>query len=342
MRNRALLIFAVLALWAALPFGVAFAEGQMAVLKLETEGKVSGQVVDQVTNAIKGEIRQSPYTLSPKGGDVTITDVQLVADCDELSEECLNTACDFLSVQHIIYGTVSADGTAKLTWYSKGKGIQRESHASVADVDAMSRLARRLLVGEQGVLIVESNEIGAELLLNGSPVGFTPYQAETPLGTYSLQLRKKGFESSELRSVVINTGDTVTVSFELVPSAVDSGPMSTMSLVGWILTGTGGAALVGAVVTSVLMIQKEDELAKAVKEMDGKTNPFDLADQGRTLALVSNILYGVGGTLALTGLTLVIIGALDGGDVNPEQAGVPTFNVLAGPDGAAATLQWRF
>lgn len=343
-------VVAALAFFALLLAGssAALAQEAISVMKLEPIGDVSPDIMEGLNEGLKDAVRRSGMTLSPQGGDVMLADVEfLLDDCDVTQNACLDRVAEMFGAQHLVFGAVVADGPTTLVWYKRGAGIQRELTDTVTDRSSANRLSRRLIAGETGMLVVSSGaETAAEVILNDSPVGLTPYEAEVPVGSHTVQVRKAGFLTSSQRTVEVREGETATLDFvlEIDPDAIISTEMSTMTKVGWAITGIGGATLIGATVTSVLMSEKEQELDDAVKKAQDVADfraAEDLKKEGETLALVSNIMWGVGGSLALTGLTLVIIGYVDS-DSSEASAARPDFDLMVGSDGAVGTLGWRW
>ncbi|MDB4986510.1 MAG: hypothetical protein JWN04_1688 [Myxococcaceae bacterium] len=85
------------------------------------------------------------------------------------------------------------------------------------------------------------------------------------------------------------------------------------SIVPWVLVGSGGALLVGSLVTGVMAKNKASELDKWCAE-GGKVCPdwrkSDVSSQ-HTLAITTDVLWSVGAAAAVTGLVLWWTGALD-------------------------------
>lgn len=85
------------------------------------------------------------------------------------------------------------------------------------------------------------------------------------------------------------------------------------SNVPWILTGTGGALLVGSLVTGLMAKGKANDLKTECAD-GGKVCPQwrnDDAKTTRTLAITTDVLWSVGAATALTGIVLWWTGKLD-------------------------------
>lgn len=78
-----------------------------------------------------------------------------------------------------------------------------------------------------------------------------------------------------------------------------------MKIAGYVLLGAGGAGLATAGVLAGLALSRSNTL-EGQHTFEERTST---ADQGRGMALGADILFGVGGALAATGLVLVIVSA---------------------------------
>ena len=76
-----------------------------------------------------------------------------------------------------------------------------------------------------------------------------------------------------------------------------------MRIAGYVLLGTGGAALGAAGALGGLALSRSNALA----DQHTYEERSDTVDKGRGLALGADVLFGVGGAMAVTGLVLVIV-----------------------------------
>jgi hypothetical protein len=107
------------------------------------------------------------------------------------------------------------------------------------------------------------------------------------------------------------------------------------SVVPLVLMGTGGALLLGSAATGGLALSGASDLDK---NCDGNLCPSSEksgVDATKTLAITTDVLWGVGGALAVTGLILFLTGALDKEREVPVAFGV-------GPYGISTQLTRRF
>jgi len=108
------------------------------------------------------------------------------------------------------------------------------------------------------------------------------------------------------------------------------------SVVPLVLMGAGGALVLGGAVTGFLTKSKTDDLDGTC---DGKGCPAsesDNIDSAKTLALTTDVLFGVGIVTAGVGAVLFFTGALD------SEREVPIANLSCGAHACGATLTGRF
>lgn len=107
------------------------------------------------------------------------------------------------------------------------------------------------------------------------------------------------------------------------------------SVVPWVLLGTGGALLVGSVATGVMAQSKAKDLDDACGGSDCPASQQSNIDTTRTLAITTDVLWGLGAASAATGLVLWLTGALD------EERQVPIAMGFSG-GGFSTTYSRRF
>jgi tetratricopeptide (TPR) repeat protein len=107
------------------------------------------------------------------------------------------------------------------------------------------------------------------------------------------------------------------------------------SIVPWIVTGAGGALLLGSVITGVLAKGKADDLDKICGGTSCPSSEQSNVDSTKTLAVTTDVLWSVGAAAAITGVVLWWTGALD------RERQVPiALNVT--PSGVTTTFSGRF
>jgi hypothetical protein len=179
-------------------------------------------------------------------------------------------------------------------------------------------------------LTVMSSPTSATVVLNGKPVGVTPWTGELPPGNHRLELSLRGFADAA-RDVVLSLDRAEDVRVVLVQSnqsAPASGPGGSQPSAPladirrgtapadapgfarpatkfgpwpWITLGAGGAALGGALVFELLRGGSEDR-ARRERTQIGYHAALEQM-QGRKTA--SRVLLGIGGALIVGGGVLV-------------------------------------
>lgn len=235
----------------------------------------------------------------------------------------------------------AGDVAHALRWYRDY--LRRSPNASnEGDVKALVLEYERELA-KRGVqqLTVLSTPAAATVVLNGTPVGVTPWTGELQPGSYRLELSLRGFAEST-RDVALPRERAIDVSVELTPAAeaapgvpanaapARSQPTSTATPTAppaasqahspekreskfgpwpWITLGAGGAALGGAVVFELLRDGSQDR-ARRERTQIGYQDALDQMEGRQTAA---RVLAGLGGALMVGGGVLVGLEFLPGG-----------------------------
>ena len=111
----------------------------------------------------------------------------------------------------------------------------------------------------------------------------------------------------------------------------------------WVLAGTGAAFIGAGVVTGILTTSKAAELEKNCPDStcpaaDREPGWQDEIDASRRLALVTNVLWGVGLASAGVGIALLVFGA----DESEREATPPALDAGCTGDGCGVLLRGRF
>lgn len=201
------------------------------------------------------------------------------------------------------------------------------------------RTALRLEAGKPPGMLVIELEAG-EVFIDGKSVGTAPLSAPIELeeGLHPIEVRGAGSPYSEM--VAITSGETTTTTIDIDGGGGGSG--ISQSTVGWILMGTGGAVVLGGVITSILALSADGEL------QDCRDDPacaftnreVTLADDVRASALTTDILLGVGAAIAATGVVLYVLA--DDEPTRTPTAGVPQVGITPILGGAAAVGRFEF
>ncbi len=118
----------------------------------------------------------------------------------------------------------------------------RGGQANVVNAQLLSRAAT-------GVLVVQSQVVGAEVLIDGKAMGRAPVEATLSAGTHPLLVRKDGYEPTST-SAVVGAGERRTVT---IPLEVKS------PLVGkwWFWAGVGVVVAAGVLTTVALVSERK-------------------------------------------------------------------------------------
>jgi tetratricopeptide (TPR) repeat protein len=171
---------------------------------------------------------------------------------------------------------------------------------------------------EKGIqqLTVRSTPLGATVLVDGSPVGVTPWTGELAPGDHVIELRRRGYtdlskevdlaadRAAQIELTMTERDDSATPG----PTPVTGGG-EVNEAPGWLLplsitviaagAATGGAAIA----LEVLRGQEED----AARESATQVEAMDHVETMQDFQLGARIAAGVAGGLALVGGTLIVV-----------------------------------
>jgi len=122
------------------------------------------------------------------------------------------------------------------------------------------------------------------------------------------------------------------------PPPVD--PPDALNIAGWVLFGVGVAVLATGGVFGGLSLSEETATEEAGNLEDQQLH----FDQGESYALAADVLFGLGGAMALTGAVLLIVRAARGSDDTDEPASAEdvALRPFFGGQGLGLTLGGRF
>lgn len=232
----------------------------------------------------------------------------------------------------------AGDVPQALRWYRdylrRSPNAANESDVKALVLGYERELATR---GVQQITVL-STPAAATVVLNGTPVGVTPWTGELQPGSYRLELSLRGFAEST-RDVVLPRDRAIDVSVELTPAAeaapgvpvaaaappssetgtqrsTPAGPTASAaspearpaqkreSKFGpwpWITLGAGGAVLGSAVILELMRDSSQDR-ARRERTQIGYRDALDQMEGRQTAA---RVLAGVGGALVVGGGVLV-------------------------------------
>ncbi len=297
----------------------AYAE-TVAVMKLDSNGRNTDGQADLLLEALRDQVNNADnLTLDSNGGDITYTEMQMVTGCDKnASIACYDAACETLGAPAIIFGSVEEGGATHLVWYVSGKGIFREVTGDVTDVASASKLARSIVVGEVGNLIVTSNVPGADVFLDGKRIGMsaefeesaTPF--ELPTGSYVVAVHKEGFTKEDAVKVVIEPNKTAKVHVSMMVATDVKAIRKGILIGGYVAGGVGLAALATGIALEFVADKKNKEMDDTIlqhKTSDAGTKATDIRDKWKPVKnTYAKVLWGVGAGLTAIGVSMVIFG----------------------------------
>jgi hypothetical protein len=183
-----------------------------------------------------------------------------------------------------------------------------------------------------GTLKVTSNVEGAVLEVDGEALAALPMASPCRLdvGEYEISIVAEGYEP-HTTTLVIPGGKAMEISVELVALPGDGAPAPKRKPVPggvfWAGAGLSVALAAGAAVTGGLAMKKHDEYAGLDYEDAGWEK---VQNEGRSLVLTSNVLWGVTGAVAVTTVVLAFFTDFTGGK-EKRQAAVKLVPDLRNP-----------
>lgn len=357
--------FAGMALAGMCVFGAgnAYAEDNVAVMKLDALGENVEEQAGYVLEALQNQVLHSTYMLEANGGDITYTEMQMVTGCDvEGSIACYDAACATLGAPAIIFGSVKDGGETHLVWYVSGKGIFKEMTATITDRESAELLARDLIIGEMGNLIVTSNVPGADVFVDGKRVGMSAEFEESaqPIeliaGNYIVAVRKDGFTKEDAIRVVIEGKKTAKIHVDMNVAKDPEDTRKAIKYSGFAAMGAGAALMISGGVIGAFVSKDNKVFNDAIKDAEltvsnsfGAEGFSKVNQSGENMARATNILLGVGGGLLAAGVALTVVGYVydfEGEDVDSALSSnhglMPKVNFQLSPEYQGMTMGWKF
>jgi tetratricopeptide (TPR) repeat protein len=241
------------------------------------------------------------------------------------------------------------DDAASLQWY-------RDFRRRAPDAPNALEVERRIeqlegVLAAKGLqqLTVFSTPTGATVVVDGQPVGVTPFTGQLPPGKHQLTLRLKGYsETEQVVELGAEHARDLTVPLSLAPAQAasqpstgqangasdrDSGPR--FGVWPYVVLGAGAASLAGALGFELARRSAEDS-AKQDSTQIGYHDKLDKMEQHQTTA---RILAIAGGALVLTGGTLLLLDLTRPRSTSPTQA---KLGWACGVDGCAMDMRGSF
>ena len=336
----------------------AYAE-TVAVMKLDSNGRNTDGQAELLLEALRDQVSNSDnLTLDSNGGDITYTEMQMVTGCDKnASIACYDAACETLGAPAIIFGSVEEGGNTHLVWYVSGKGIFREVTGEVTDVASANKLAKSIVVGEVGNLIVTSNVPGADVFIDGKRIGMsaefeesaTPF--ELPTGSYVVAVHKEGFTKEDAVKVSIEPNKTAKVHVSMMVATDVKAIRRGIIIGGYVAGGVGLAALATGIALEFVADNKNDEMNKTIlqhKTSEAGQDATSIRDKWKPIKnTYSKVLWGVGAGLTAIGVSMVIFGYVydfTGEKVERRLSNswMPDLDMTLTPDYKGMSMGWTF
>jgi hypothetical protein len=197
--------------------------------------------------------------------------------------------------------TESRPSTTTATWAAPGPNWER------AIGDALATVLPATLLQPAATLVLVSEVEGAQVLVDGEPVGTTPMAQPLRLqpGTHELQVSREGY-MTQRRTLELGPGRSETVELALIPMADRQEQLRTWS---YVAGGAAAAALVGAVLLHVGAASAMDD-AQGLKDA-GK--PFaDRRETALSRRGAATGLYVGAGAAAAGAAVLFLLGSEPG------------------------------
>ncbi len=283
-----------------------------------------------------------------------LDDLLAVMGCVELDADCSMMIRDVIGSDVIAFGEIRRVGdqtTLRLVLWDLVSGSELRSSAFSAPsnaallADEATALSRSILYDAEASLSVDVLPVGADVWLDGQPVGASPIElTNLPLGPVEVRIEAEGYRA-RTETVVLDLG-TTTVDWQLqglrLSDMAPSGPSLSGRAAPWVLIGTGAALVASGVGVGVAERSTQDDFDVLVS---GSTfdvaEANDLRDKGRRQAAVATTLLASGGVAIGTG---ALIAALRGGNESATAMEPRRWAITpsAGRRGAALDFELHF
>lgn len=344
----------------------AVAKEKVAIVELTSPPTMMG-LAAQVTQTVLQSAKQQrfavvgPDELREKLGEKTYEELR---NC-EGKVTCVAARVQGVDVQRVVVGSLTRDERSYLIklWL-----IDLEKMQVLADVDRAILIASRRLtldVGEavprllrgekeaRGTLKLTCNVKNAQVTVNGERVGTAPLSLELKPGKHEVHIQKKAYlPVQRLLTVEANRVTEEEVRLLLIPGAQpeeeevpalvqkDAKEKSAGGLhvpaPAWI---AGGVALVAGGAGALFGVRAERTQRELREGFNPDTGVYagtrQQALDAQSNATVANVLFGVAGAAAVTGVVLTLIGV---GEEEPQTSVAPAV----GPGAAGLVLGGRF
>lgn len=198
-------------------------------------------------------------------------------------------------------------------------------------VNARARIASlEQRVGQTSIALTGGVQ-GAHVVIDGRDRGLLPHPDPFHVdpGSHRIIVRLTGYEDF-VATVAVSAGQQAAVPVEMRPGTSGAAPDTVgggaISTIGLIVAAGGAAVLIGGAIVGGLALGQ----AGSAPDSTGSE-----ADGARTMALVADILFGVGGAALVAGVVLMFV-------LEPDLGGSARLVPVIGPELAGAVVEGRF
>ncbi len=173
-------------------------------IKIEAESYITYKTTIQVK---KGELRTLSVSLEPIFGYLTFIDKQFSEGASILiNDQNIGKVPLFKVKTRVGNHIIKFEKPGFMPVEKEYKVLVQENHS--ADIEVSMLVAKKI--------VFESEPSNAEILMNGSRIGFTTFSATLPAGNHEMLIRKSGFASEKLaKSINESTPDEETINIKL-------------------------------------------------------------------------------------------------------------------------------
>lgn len=251
------------------------------------------------------------------------------------------------------------DPGATLRWYRDYLRRKPDAADRAAVEERIHAMEARL--AQKGVqqLTVLSDPEGASVTFDGRPMGVTPWTTEVAPGSHAVVLNLQGYApetrtvelaADHAQDVVVTLAAATASAIVPVAAAPQNVPASpgppppaadeqkshgsgkTLTTIGWIGIGVGGAALTGALVCEILRANAEAD----AKKQETQVAYADRLDTMQSYQTAARVLLGTGAAIVVTGGVFLWLG------IRAEHSTAPAVAASCSPQGCWSVVRGRF
>lgn len=162
---------------------------------------------------------------------------------------------------------------------------------------------------QRATLRVVASQADAQVLVDGKPVGQPPLRLSLPIGTHRVEVRSLSGHQREKWKITLPPGGTLQVSARLAaPVTLRKTPVKRTPkrrrLWTWV---TGAAAVASAAVAGGLWASVQSDLSEYNDPATPDPDALAMEDPIRRKTLATNVMIGLGATLAVTAVVLYLV-----------------------------------